>query len=96
MPILEYLADFLNVAQMDYSAHVSSGGRVVIPAKLRRAIGLRTGDTVIIRLAEDGLVITTPERAVRAAQALVKEYVLDRRQLADELVAERRLEAGQE
>ena len=81
---------------MDYSAHVGSGGRVVIPAKLRKAIGLRTGDTVIIRLAEDGLVITTPERAVRAAQALVKEHVPDHRKLADELVAERRLEAEQE
>ena len=63
---------------------------------LRKAIGLRTGDSVIIRLTEDGLVITTPERAVRAAQALVKEFVPDDRRLVDELMAERRHEAKQE
>ena len=81
---------------MNHTARVGSGGRVVIPAKLRKAIGLRTGDAVIIRLTKDGLVITTPERAVRAAQALVKEYVLGDQRLADELIAERRDEAKQE
>jgi AbrB family looped-hinge helix DNA binding protein len=81
---------------MNHTAHVSSGGRVVIPAKLRKAIGLRTGDTVIIRLTEDGLVITTPERAVRAAQALVRKYVPGDQRLGDELIAERRREAKQE
>ena len=81
---------------MNHTAHVSSGGRVVIPAKLRKAIGLRTGDAVIIRLTEDGLVITTPERAIRAAQALVKEFVPNDRQLVDELIAERRHEEKQE
>jgi AbrB family looped-hinge helix DNA binding protein len=81
---------------MNHTAHVSSGGRVVIPAKLRKAIGLRTGDAVIIRLTQDGLVITTPERAIRAAQALVKEFVPDDRRLADELIAERSHEARQE
>ena len=81
---------------MNHTAHVSSGGRVVIPAKLRKAIGLRTGDAVIIRLTKDGLVITTPERAIRAAQALVKEYVPGEQKLAGELIAERRDEAKQE
>ena len=69
---------------------------MVIPAKLRKAIGLRTGDAVIIRLTEEGLVITTPERAVRGAQALVKQYVPRHRQLGEELIAERRHEAKQE
>ena len=81
---------------MTHTAHVSSGGRVVIPAKLRKAIGLRTGDAVIIRLTKDGLVMTTPERAVRAAQALVKEYVPGDQRLAEQLIAERRDEAKQE
>jgi len=81
---------------MNHTAHVSSGGRVVIPAKLRKAIGLRTGDAVIIRLTKDGLVMTTPERAVRAAQALVKEYVPGDQRLAEQLIAERRDEAKQE
>ena len=81
---------------MNHTAHLGSGGRVVIPAKLRKAIGLRTGDAVIIRLTDDGLVITTPERAVRGAQALVREYVPCHRQLSEELIAERRQEAEQE
>ena len=81
---------------MNHTVHVSSGGRVVIPAKLRKAIGLRTGDAVIIRLTKDGLVMTTPERAVRAAQSLVKEYVPGDQRLAEQLIAERRDEAKQE
>lgn len=81
---------------MTHSALISEGGRIVIPAKLRKAVGLQIGDTVIVRLTDDGLVITTPERAIQSAQALVRQYISPERRLTDELLAERRLEAHDE
>jgi AbrB family looped-hinge helix DNA binding protein len=81
---------------MNHTTRVGTSGRVLIPAKLRKAVGLRAGDSVIIRLTEEGLMITTPERAIRTAQALVRQHVPRDRQLADELIDERHREAEQE
>ena len=78
---------------MTHTALVSHGGRIVIPAKLRKAVGLNAGDTVIIRLTDDGLVITTAERAIQASQALVRQYIPAEQSLTEELIAERRREA---
>ncbi|MBI2917078.1 MAG: AbrB/MazE/SpoVT family DNA-binding domain-containing protein [Chloroflexi bacterium] len=70
-------------------------GRVVIPAQLRLALSLHTGDTLIAR-AEDGrLVLETREHIlarIRARFAHVPPGV----SLADELIAERRAEARRE
>lgn len=79
--------------EREHVVHMGSGGRFVIPARLRKAIGLRPGDPVILRLGEEGLIVTTPARAVRAAQAIVRGHVSGRRSLSDELVEERRREA---
>ena len=72
---------------------MGSAGRFVIPAKLRKAIGLKPGDPVIVRLSEEGLILTTPELAIRTAQALVRKHVSRDQRLADELIQERRHEA---
>lgn len=69
-------------------------GRVVIPAELRRQLGVETGDRLILDLDEDGVVIRTPAMALRRAQALVRRYVPPGRDLAAELLAERREESG--
>ena len=41
---------------------VADGGRVVLPAALRKALGVSVGDEVMITLEDDGLRITTLER----------------------------------
>jgi AbrB family looped-hinge helix DNA binding protein len=81
---------------MNHVTRVEMSGRVLIPAKLRKAVGLRAGDSVIIRLTEEGLVITTPERAIQAAQALVRQHVPRERRLSEELIEERRREVEKE
>ena len=75
--------------------HVSSGGRVVIPAEIRRALGLKDGDEVLVSLDEKtGEVrIATRRQRIRKARALVKARVGNKRSLATELIAERRVEA---
>lgn len=75
---------------MQVHTTIDGGGRLVIPAEIRRALGLKTGDRVILSLREDGLRVLTVEQAVRQAQAWVRRYVPAERSLVEELLAERR------
>lgn len=72
---------------------LAEGGRIVIPAEYRQALGLQVGDEVILRLEGKELRIFTLNQAIRRAQELVNRYVPRDRSLADELIAERRLES---
>jgi len=71
---------------------LGDGGRIVIPAEYREAMGLHVGDEVILRLEGKELHIFTLKQAIRRAQELVNRYIPQERSLADELIAERRLE----
>ncbi|MGH8564988.1 MAG: AbrB/MazE/SpoVT family DNA-binding domain-containing protein [Gammaproteobacteria bacterium] len=81
---------------METITRMGKGGRVVLPAELRRALGLSEGDEVILRLTDQELHLITPRQAVKKAQALVRRYVPDSVRLVDELIAERRREAAGE
>ena len=72
---------------------IIDGGKLIIPASFRRKLGIDTGDTVVIELGEDGLHVRSLSSAVRRAQEIVSEFVPDGVSLADELIAERRVEA---
>jgi AbrB family looped-hinge helix DNA binding protein len=78
------------------STKIADGGRVVIPAEHRRALGLEVGDEVIIRLVDGELRILTRAEAIRRAQSLVRRKVKKGRSLVDELTKERRAEAADE
>ncbi len=71
---------------------LGEGGRIVIPAEYRQALGLQVGDEVILRLEGEELRIFTLNQAIRRAQELVSRYIPQERSLADELIAERRSE----
>ncbi len=73
-------------------AKITEGGRIVIPAEYRRALGLHTGDEVILSLEDGELHIFTPLQAIKHAQELVRRFIPQGRSLADELISERRLE----
>ena len=72
---------------------IAAGGRVVIPAEFRRALGLRDGDAVTLRLIDGEVRIMSVRESIRRAQEIVRQYVPRGRSLADELIAERRCEA---
>ncbi len=52
------------------TAKIADGGRIVIPADYRKALGLRTGDAVMIRLEEGEIRIRSIDEGIRRAQAL--------------------------
>ncbi len=75
---------------------ITPGGRLVIPARHRRAHGLKTGDEVLLRVVDGELRILSHAEAVKRAQAMVKRHVKWGRSLVDELLKERRAEARRE
>jgi AbrB family looped-hinge helix DNA binding protein len=77
-------------------ARLGEGGRLVIPAEYRKALGLHTGDEVMLLLEEGAVRIQTPQEAIRRAQAIVRSYIPGDESLSDELIADRRREARDE
>jgi len=75
---------------------VNENGRVVIPASYRKALGIKAGDEVILRMEDDELRITTMKRRIERAQRLVRKYVKPGTSLVGELIAERREAAQRE
>ena len=75
---------------------VNENGRVVIPASYRKALGIKAGDEVILRMEDDELRITTMKRRIERARRRIRQYVKPGVSLADELIAERREAAKRE
>ena len=82
---------------MSYHAKMIKGGKVVIPAELRRELGFKDGDTLVVERVGNSAVFKTYEQVVREVQAEFKAMLGDRgRSMVDELIAERRAEAARE
>jgi bifunctional DNA-binding transcriptional regulator/antitoxin component of YhaV-PrlF toxin-antitoxin module len=75
---------------------MAEGGRVVVPVELRRQLGLAPGTPILFDVVDGSLRIRTLDEVIRAAQALVQNYVPQGRSLVYELIAERRAEAARE
>ncbi len=75
---------------------LGEGGRLVVPARFRKELGLKPGDDVILVLEDGEVRITTVKRAIRRAQQIVRRYVPEDRDLVSELIKERREEAARE
>ncbi|HWG47971.1 MAG TPA: AbrB/MazE/SpoVT family DNA-binding domain-containing protein [Gemmataceae bacterium] len=69
---------------------VSGPGRVVLPAELRKELGIEDGQDVVFSRTEYGIQITTLDQAIRQAQELVRRYVPEGVSLVDELHEARR------
>jgi AbrB family looped-hinge helix DNA binding protein len=76
---------------------IIEGGKLVIPAAMRRAMGIARGDTVVVELLADGELRVRPlASAIREAQAIVRESVRPDRSLGNELRRERKRDAARE
>lgn len=80
----------------DQPVTMARNGRLVIPASLREAIGMPEGGPMVAGV-EDGRVVLEPYAAVVArARAVLRRCIPPGTQLSEELIAERRAEAGRE
>jgi AbrB family looped-hinge helix DNA binding protein len=77
-------------------ARINENGRVVIPASFRRALDIRPGETLVLRVEDQELRITTLRQRLAKAQQLVRKRVAPTTSLVDELISERRRAAQRE
>jgi DNA-binding transcriptional regulator/RsmH inhibitor MraZ len=77
---------------------LDDAGRLLIPARFRKAIEMRKDEWITLELDTDEreLRIFTVREAIRRAQESVRKYVPENVSLVDELIAERRAEAARE
>lgn len=82
---MEHIASELRVGQK---------GRVVLPAKIRKDLGIEVGDTLVGKVEGDQIVIKTRGAALKS---LKSKFASGRKgTITDSLIAERRAEAKKE
>jgi AbrB family looped-hinge helix DNA binding protein len=72
---------------------LAEGGRIVIPASYRKALGVKTGDKIILRLEKGEVHVISRAEARRRAQEYVTSRIPKGVSLVDELIRDRRKEA---
>ena len=82
-----------NTASVDVS--LGRQGRLVIPAPLRRSLGLEEGDRLVARQDGNRLVLEKPEQIKQRLKARFAQVPAERR-LVEELIAERRQKSRRE
>ena len=79
-----------------YETKVDPNGRIVLPAPMRRQLGVGPGDDVVLRLENGGVRVTSRSAAIREAQALVRRHVKPGVSLVRDLLALRREESARD
>ena len=75
---------------------VGAQGRLVIPAELRRELGLEPGATLMAHVEADRLVLERPQQILERLRAELRGAAPVGVSVVDELIAERREEARRE
>jgi len=73
-----------------------ANGRIVIPANIRKSMGLKPGDVVVMSLEDGVLRIESHLARIRRIQEEFKKFVTPGTLASDELIADRREEARRE
>ena len=79
-----------------HRVNVGAKGRVVLPAPIRRALGLAEGSELLARVEDGAVVLERRAAAVGRLQSLVRSSVPEPSPLVDELLSERRAESRRE
>ena len=78
-----------------YTTQLEKSGRILIPAKIRRRLGLSEGSPVVVKVESSGrLAITTRSQALAKVRKEIRKFIPPGRDLAAELIRDRRKEAA--
>lgn len=76
-----------------YTTRLEKSGRILIPAALRRRLGLSEGSAVIVKVDESGaLQITSRSQALTKVRQELRKYIPAGEDLAEKLIRDRRAE----
>ena len=82
---------------MHMAVSMDRAGRVLLPASVRDALGLKPGSRLILDLEDQVITLTPTRETIRRAQAILAPYrPKDGRLISEELIADRRAEAARE
>jgi len=80
-----------------YTTRLEKSGRILIPAAVRRRLGLSEGSQVIVKVEESGtLAVTSRSQALARVRAEIRHYIPPGQDLAEELIRDRRAEVERE
>lgn len=78
------------------SVRIGPQGRVVIPAELRRELEIEPGETFIVHVESQRLVLERREQILERMRRELRGTAVDDTSVVDELIAERRAAAKRE
>ena len=81
---------------MGYNAKIIAGGKVAVPAELRRQLGLKAGDILVFERDGNGMTLRSFDAVVADVQDWARRFAPARGLASDELIADRRAEAAHE
>jgi AbrB family looped-hinge helix DNA binding protein len=81
---------------MQTTARLNANGRIVIPAAVRKALDLRPGDELIMRVEDGELRLSTRRQALARARRMIRHYIPSDEDLTQSLIDDRRKEARRE
>ena len=79
-----------------FDVPVQENGRMILPIELRRALGIRKGDRVLIEAEGDVVRLTTAALSRRRAQERFQRWTEGQDRMVDAFIEEKREEAARE
>ena len=79
-----------------HKGRLVSGGRLQLPADVRRELGLADGDQVVMQVVDGELHVRPRRDVLKRIQTMLRPYAPESGSVADELIADRRAEAARD
>ena len=79
-----------------HRTRVDRNGRIVLPAAVRRQLGVKTGDEIVLTVSEHEVRLTTHRAALGRLQRLVREQIAPGSLSVEQFLKEKRVEAERE
>ena len=101
---MESLRDLANAPRVEppprrslaQRVRIDRAGRVVVPAGIRKALGIRDGQELTISLDDNGIRLQTIDAALERVRAIARRRHKTSSSVVDAFIAERRAEAAQD
>ncbi len=80
-----------------YTTRLEKSGRILIPAAVRRRLGLSQGASVLVKVEESGaLQVASRSQSLAKVREEIRKYIPAHRDLVEELIQDRREEVERE